>query len=241
MTFAEAALSNLANPEPSYEWTRDRLVEAINEYIRVSLSANVNVPTFGASGTIEFPPAAPIPYLYSPNSGPFCGGIISYTAGTATSSDYDMVADKTRNGDGSFWENFFELIGRVLFRSTVTIAPYLTVLNDGGTNKGFSTPVVYTAETLTSTRSFYRYDGNLFTLNKPISEWRSAGGRVDCIIRSSRFDNRDYVWELVSEHVKSTAIATTSIHRRYLGQLKRTTDPYPGTFAGYIYGSLNFE
>lgn len=241
MNFGKIALENLCDPKPSYEWTRNRLVNSINDYISTSLINNQSVPQFGVTGMIEFPPAAPIPYLYLPNSGPSCGGIVAYVPGMATEGDYDAVAARSRNGDGSFWENYFELIGRALLRSKLTISPYLTVLKDSSPNIGFSTPMLYSSEVLTGTASFYMTTGNKFTEQKFLRDWRDAGRRVFETMRAGKFDQCKPVWELVGRFVKQTASRTSFVWYQYSGEIKRNTDIYPGTFTGYIYGNLQFD
>ena len=241
MNFGKITLENLSDPKPSYEWTRNRLVKSINDYIASTLLDNQSLPQFGVTGMIEFPPASPVPYLYPPNSGPSCGGIVAYLPGMATESDYDAVAAKCRNGDGSFWENYFELIGRALLRSKLTIAPYLTILKNYPSNAGFSTPMIYTSEVLNATPSFYMITGNKFTEQKFLRDWRDAGSRVMTIMKSGKFDNCKAVWELVGQYVKQTATRSSFIWYQYNGEIRRDTDLYPGTFTGYIYGNLQFD
>lgn len=241
MNFGKITLENLCDPKPSYEWTRNRLVKSINDYISTSLLNNQFAPQFGVTGMIEFPPAAPIPYLYPPNSGPSCGGIIAYVPGMATEGDYDAVAAKCRNGDGSFWENYFELIGRALLRSKLTIAPYLTILKDSLPNVGFSTPMFYTSEVLIGTPSFYLTTGNKFTEQKFLKDWKDAGSKVMTIMKGGKFNSCKAVWELVGRFVKQTASRSSFIWYQYTGEIRRNTDLYPGTFTGYIYGNLQFD
>ena len=241
MDFGKTTLGNLTDPEPSYEWTRKRLVKSINDYIVGALTTNLSTPRFGVSGTIIFPPSAPIPYLYSPESGSSCGGIVSFVPGVATETEYDAVTAKTRNGDGSFWENYFEMFGRALFRSKLTIAPYLTITKNGSANAGFSTPYLYTSETLSSGNSHYLTIGNRFNLSKVIREWRDSGTSVDRRMRQGNFQTSEEVWSLVGTEVKRVATRTTYLWRWYTGEIKRTTDAYPGTFTGYIYGNLKFD
>lgn len=241
MNFGEITLENLCDPKPSYDWTRDRLVKSINDYIAASLSDNLSMPQFGVTGTIEFPPAAPVPYLYLPNSGPSCGGIVAYVPGMATEADYDAVAAKSRNGDGSFWENYFELIGRALLRSKLTIAPYLTVLKNSVSNAGFSTPMFYTSEVLRATASFYLTTGNKFTDQKVLRDWKTAGSKVMSVMKSQKFDKCKDVWTLVGRIVQETATRTSFVWYQYTGEIRRSTDAYPGTFSGYIYGNLQFD
>ena len=241
MDFGKITLENLGDPKPSYEWTRNRLVKSINDYICTSLRDNVNVAQFGVKGLVEFPPSAPIPYLYPPNSGPSCGGVVSFVPGTATEADYDAVAAKTRNGDGSFWENYFELIGRALFRSKLTIEPYLSILKGYPSNSGFSTPFVYTISSLAGTQTFYRDYGVKFTERRALVDWRKAGETLTRQMRCGKFDDSREVWNLVGVRVRETAIRTTNLWRYYSGELKRSVDPYPGTFVGHIYGNLKFD
>jgi len=232
MDFARTALKNLTDPQPSYEWTRAALVNTINDYVRASLLRNLNSSCLGVKGTILFPNSAPLPYYYLPNSGPSCGGVISFTPGIATDADYDSVTTKTRNGDRSFWENYFELIGRTLFRSVVSIAPIIS-------NGSSSTPFPYTVETLSSTNSYYLTIGNAFTLNKPLDDWRAAGLAVVLQMQSRRYQDSESVWNLVGSHVKRIA-NRMYLWRYYTGSIKRITDPAPGVFTGHIFGNLIF-
>jgi hypothetical protein len=233
MDFARTALKNLTDPQPSYEWTRAALVNTINDYVRASLLRNVNSPCLGVKGTILFPNSATLPYYYLPNTGPSCGGVISFTPGMATEADYDSVATKTRNGNRSFWENYFELIGRTLFRSVVSIAPITT-------SGGNSTPFPYTADTLSSTNSYYLTIGNAFTLNKPLDDWRAAGLAVVRQMKSRYYQDSEEVWNLVGANVKRVA-NRMYLWRYYTGAIKRFTDPAPGAFTGHIFGNLIFD
>jgi hypothetical protein len=64
--------------------------------------------------------------------------------------------------------------------------------------------------------------------------------RLGVEISAKRISDPETLWKMVSEQVRETAILTTNIKRKYIGNVQRTTDPEPGLLNGYIYGSLKF-
>ena len=230
--FGTITLSSLADPQPSYEWTRKALVRAINEYIRTSLSENVNIPLFGVEGTILYPTTGSVPYACSPGSSSG-GRLISFVSGTVSEAEYDSVTAKVREGS-DYWTELFGLIGKAHFRSKLTISPF--VPSPG--KPGYSTPIVYTTDTLTSIGS--KYKKSTFTLVSALYDWKSAGMRMGVEISANQISDPETLWKMVSERVRDTAILTTDIKRKYIGNVQRTTDPESGLLNGYIYGSLKF-
>ena len=230
--FGTITLSNLTDPQPSYEWTRKALTSSINVFIRESLLENQHIPLFGVEGSILYPTAGTVPYACSPGSSQ-CGRLMSFVPGTISESEYDSMTAKVREGC-DYWTEFFGLIGNALFRSKLTVASYVP---DVG-KVGYSTWIVYTSDTLTAIGS--KYKKSTFSLVSALYDWRSAGSKLSIEIEERKPNESAQLWNFVSERVRNTAIATTNIKRKYVGNVQRSTDPEPGLLNGYIYGSLKF-
>jgi hypothetical protein len=231
--FGTIALSNLKDPKSSFEWTRKSLTKTVNDFVRESLVDSMHKPLFGIDGMIQFPSSAPVPYSYSPDSS--CSGrIIGAEPGTVVEEEYDSVAARSMAG-GDYWSEFLALIGKALFRSSLVIAPFVPEYG----KPGFSTPIKYNAELLTTLGSTYR-NGNTFALIRTLSEWRKAGTLLSEEIFTRKITDPETLWNIVSTKVKAVATATTDLRRRYVGTVQRSSDASPGILRGYIYGSLKF-
>jgi hypothetical protein len=223
--FGDLMRANFANPKPSYEYTRSMFVKTINEYVSGSLRSNLGMPCFGVTGMLEHPPAAPETYFVPPRSGPTCGVLISYTPGFATNKDYDKVAEKSRKELGSFWPNFFELIGKVMCRTIEIIQP----------SAGDSTPMMYNSKSMAKSGCFIRTTGNIYTQSKVIREWREAGSRFQNKVLSMKIQSPRILQNELSTAVRDTALRTMMFWRSYSGTM------HGGIFKGFIYGSLIYE
>lgn len=230
--FGTITLSNLTDPQPSYEWTRKALTSSINDFIRESLLENQHIPLFGVEGTILYPTAGTVPYACSPGSSQ-CGRLISFVPGTISESEYDSVAAKAREGS-DYWTEFFGLIGEALFRSKLTVAPYVPDIG----KPGYSTWIVYTSDMLSAIGS--KYKKSTFSPVSALYYWRAAGSKIRVEIEERKPNESAQLWNFVSERVRNTAIDTTNIKRKYVGNVQRSTDPEAGLLNGYIYGSLKF-
>ncbi len=225
MDFGSIMRANFANPKPTYEYTRAMFVKTINEYVSGSLRKNLGMPCFGVTGMLEHPPAAPEPYNVPYRAGPTCGVLISYTPGKATNKDYDAVAKKSQKTIGSFWTNFFELIGKVMCRTNETIQP----------STGDSTPMLYNSKSMSSTPCFVRTTGNIYTQAKVIREWREAGTKFKNKVLMMEIQEPRVLQNELSVAVRETALRTMNFWRYYSGTL------HGGIFKGYIYGSLLYD
>ena len=96
MDFGTLMKVAFSDPKPEYEFTRMKFVWIINEYIRGSLQKNLLRPHFGVSGTVEYPPASPVPYLFAPDSGNRCAAISAFVSGKVTEAEYDKVAQSSK-------------------------------------------------------------------------------------------------------------------------------------------------
>lgn len=239
MRFGTLMESAFKDPKPTYEFTRSKFTWVINEYIRGNLMKSVGSQYLGVSGTIEYPPAPPVPYQVPPSSGPTCGAVINVVCGTVSEDEYDTAAKKSAV-IGSFWENLFELIGRGTLRSILTIMP---IVPNAGSNLLLQTssPMVYTSATLESDGSYYKTPGNSFSASKVLSDWRSSGSRFFESISGLQITDPSILREKLSEAVSAAARECSTVWRRYRGALKQNFDEYPGAFDGYIYGSINYD
>ena len=225
MDFGSLMRANFANSKPTYEYTRAMFVKTINEYISGSLRKNLGMPCFGVTGMIEYPPAAPVEYFVPYGSGPTCGVLISYTPGKATNSDYDSVARRSRKIIGSFWPNFFELIGKAMCRTNEIIQPSV----------GDSTPMLYNSETMSSTQCYIRTTGNTYNRAKVVREWREAGERFMDTVLMMKIQEPRILQDKLSEAVRITSLRTMNFWRYYFGTV------HGGIFKGHIFGSLRYD
>lgn len=237
MDFGTALLNNLSDPKPSYEFTRAALVSSINDYVRESLASNVYNVSFGVTGVIEYPTGSSVPYFSFPGKSVFNGTVTSFYAGTVSETEYDSVAALSRESRdlSTFWSGFFELIGRCILRSTLTIVPY-----QSHTSVGYASSVSYTSESLTA-GSMYNSIGTPFNVAIPLTEWRSKGEIFASQIKQMSIMDRDSLWNMASSYIRDAATASTNLYRLYVGTIRRDNDPEPGILNGYIYGSLIFE
>lgn len=238
MDFGTITLKNLSDPQPSYEYTRKTLVDSINEYVESTILSNVGKALFGFTGTVEFPPYSPVPYIVPPLVGTDMGGLVSGIPGKATFIDYDKVAEYARSDMNNFWPRFFELIGRTFYRSVLTIAP-LIPLAPG--DPSFSTPMIYSSEVLTGSASFFRVMGDKFIVSKPLNGWKRTGEEFRKFLFQQKVQSRDVLWPMVAKFVKRAAEENGFLWRQYTGSVRRRTDAYPGILTGHIIGRLNYD
>jgi len=234
--------SSFASPEPSYEFTRDAMVKTVNEYISSSLTKCVGKPSFGLSGTIEYPSSSPVPLSIEPGLPRLSGQLVGFTPGEASESDYDAAAAKSRDVIGSFWPNFFELIGKAILRSSLTVCGVAERLSQTSAREmQTSARKVCTSASLLSDGSCYKTLGNLFTTSKFLSDWRSAGDLMKSECLSKKVSDPSVLWGILGKRVGETARLTSQLWIRYEGLVKLATVPEPGMFTGFIHGMLDFD
>lgn len=236
MDFGTLMKVAFSDPKPEYEFTRMKFVWIINEYIRGSLQKNLLRPHFGVSGTVEYPPASPVPYLFAPDSGNRCAAISSFVPGNVTEAEYDKVAQSSKK-IGTFWGNLFELIGRGTLRSVITFMP---LIPDETAPDNFSTPYVYSPAILATNESYYLTIPKLYSTGLVLRDWRKAGDDLFESIRDLQITDPEILRSHVSAKVRETATRTSMLWRHYQGTIKPSGQT-PGVLEGYIYGSIKFD
>ena len=240
MDFGSIYRAAFSNPKPDYEFTRAKFVWIINSYITSCLAINVGKPYLGVEGQVEYPPASPVPYVVPPDSGPLCGALMSFTPGNVTGDEYDQVAENSRAEIGSFWPNFFKLIGKGISRSSMIIMPLITDPLQPGVPQ-FSTPMLYTSENMTANGSFYLTKGNLYTVKQFLDDWQTAGEKFRDEILSQNVQDPDTLATKLGRAVKKTANETGIFWRHYQGTIKPSYTPNPGILEGWIVGSIKYD
>lgn len=235
MRFEVLMASSFASPEPSYEFTRDAMVKTVNEYISSSLTKCVMKPSFGLSGTIAYPSSSPVPLSIEPGLPSLSGQLVGFTPGKSSRSDYDAAAAKSRDVIGSFWPNFFELIGKAILRSSLTVCGIAEGPSQTSVRK------VCTSASLLSDGSCYKSLGNLFSTSKFLSDWRSAGELMKSECLRKEVSDPSVLWGILGKRVGETARSTSQLWISYEGLVKLATVPEPGMFTGFIHGMLDFD
>lgn len=236
MDFGTLMKTAFSDPKPSYEFTRMKMVWVINEYISGSLRKNLLRPHFGISAMAEFPPASPVPYNFPPDMGAQCAAISACVPGKVTIQEYDSVA-KASQEVGTFWGNFFELIGRCLLRSTITFMP---LIPDEVHPDNFSTPMPYNSVTMSTNGSFYLTTGNVFSASRILADWRKAGDDLFDSIKGLEIKDPEILRTHISNAVRAAATRASTLWRFYNGAIK-PSGMTPGTLSGYIYGPIKFD
>jgi len=239
MNFGILMAANFANPISTYKFTCENFVRTINQYVEGSFEKNLRVSQFGLNGKIAFPPADPIPYMTPPSPSILSGRVESYVAGEATEADYDVVAQQSRAEIGSFWPNFFELIGKVFLRSKYTVTP-ITYYSKWPIIQ-YSTPLEVTPEYLESTESYYLTTGNTYSQTKILQDWRSAGEAFSAEVLALKLNDPVKLRTMLSLKVKETAERSSFLFIQYAGSMKLASYDKPCVFEGLIYGKMKFD
>lgn len=240
MDFGSIYRAAFSSPKPDYEFTRAKFVWTINTYIASCLANNVGKPHLAVEGQVEYPPASPVPYVVPPDSGPLCGALAAFTPGIVTEKEYDQVAENSRGEIGSFWPNFFKLIGRGISRSGMIIQPLITDPLQPGVPQ-FSTPMLYTNETMSVNGSFYLTKGNLYTVKQFLDDWQIYGEKFRDEILSMNIQDIDTLASNLGRAVKKTANETGIFWRHYQGTVKPAYMLTPGILEGWIVGSIKYD
>lgn len=239
MNFGILMSANFANPISSYEFTRENFVRTINQYVEGSFEKNLSVSQFGLNGKIAFPPADPILYMTPPSPSIMSGCVVSYVAGEATEDDYDVIAQQSRAEIGSFWPNFFELIGKVFLRSKYTVTP-ITYYSKWPIVQ-YSTPLEVTPEYLESTESYYLTTRNKYSQKKILQDWRRAGEAFSSEVLALKLNDQEKLMSMLGLNVKETAERTSSLFIQYAGSMKLASYDKPCVYEGLIYGKMKFD
>lgn len=239
MNFGLLMAKNFTDPEPSYEFTREKFVKTVNQYVSGAFGKNLKKSQFGLQGTIEFPPAGPQVYKTPPSPGIMSGQVIAYNSGKVTKRDYDSVAKRSQKEIGSFWPNFFELIGKAFLRTKYEITPVTEVF--GAHTAQYSTPLVVTATYLESSGSYFKRTGNTYSKSKVLSEWRSAGKSFSKEVIALKVEEPKVLQDLLGKRVREAATRASLLYINYTGTIKFGNMTQPGLFKGLIYGKMKFD
>lgn len=240
MDFGSIYRSAFSNPKADYEFTRAKFVWTINTYIASCLANNAGKAHLAVDGQVEYPPASPVPYVVPPDSGPLCGALVAFTPGIVTEEEYDRVAENSRNEIGSFWPNFFKLIGKGISRSGMLIQPLITDPLQPGV-LCYSTPILYTNELMSGNGSFYLTKGNLYTDKQFLDDWQMSGEKFGDEILSMCIQDIDTLSSKLSKAVKRTANETGFFWRHYQGTIMPSYVMSPGILDGWIVGSIKYD
>ena len=240
MDFGTLFKTAFADPKPEYEFTRFKMVWAINQYILGTLTSNLGQKQFGFNGTLEFPPAAPAPYLVPPNTGARCGAIVTFVPGTVLPEEYDACAKLSQAAVGAFWEQLFYLIGLGFTRCILTIAPLIPAPDEEAPDQA-STPFPYSFKTMCANGSFYLSAGNVLTPKKVLDDWKDAGKKFFDKIDALKLTDPITLYTQLGKAVKEAATRNGFLWRHYQGSMKIQGNPEPGIAEGYIYGSMKYD
>jgi hypothetical protein len=240
MNFGTLFKTAFADPKPDYAFTRAKIVWAVNQYVLGTLTSNLGRKQFGFSGTIEFPPAAPAPYVVPPNTGARCGAILTFVPGAVLPEEYDACAKLSQAAVGAFWEQLFYLTGLAITRSIVTIAPLIPAPDEAAPDQT-STPYPYDLNTMCANGSFYLTLGNVLTPKRVLDDWKSAGKRFFEKIDPLKLTDPDTLYSHLGQAVRDAATRNGFLWRHYQGSIKIQGNPEPGIAEGYIYGSMKYD
>lgn len=238
MDFGTLMAKNFSKPEPSYEFTRSKFVKTINEYVAGAFAKNVGKSQFGLVGTIEYPPNGPVPYETPPSSSVMSGRIIGFKSGRIKDSDYDAAAKASRSAIGSFWEKFFELIGKAFMRSSFQITPVTEYFSPPISQ--YSTPINVNLSYLNGS-SYYKRKGNTFTSKKFLNDWRKAGKAFASEVMVKEVNDPAKLRNMLGKAVRTVASNSSMLYINYKGTIKFGNMSQTGLFVGLIYGKMKFD